>query len=272
MPDPIPGRDPSAFWDLSTNGWPNLVTSNSLRRVREHIPDLKTALEMWRDQDDDSLYRDRFMVALPRAHMAPQFIQLLYSWLDSNGLPYYVYTHDSSQSVAEKQAILAQHAKEIYQALGIRELPQPLKTVTLGYSNAGTSYYLLVSGVGDFKIEKELRKEIAEAVQVSNSVMKAASINPREFDTTIRLGLIPGIVSPILEQHLAGNINGIYYLKPKRPDHFVELAVSPIDSFILRSGEFTEHLKGYAEKAYHEYEITEAPNHIYFRNTSGLSK
>lgn len=250
--------------------WPNMVTTNSLEGAESagFIPDLKDSLDLAL-KGEDNLYMTRFMVALPRAHMAPQFVLDLYAELTRNGLPHYVFTHESTRSAKEKDRLIGRHAKEIMDALGIlaRELPDPLKTITLRYKEGDRPRHILVSAVGDFELDKEDRRTIAQEVGVSNTIMKAAAIVTDQilFPPTIMLGLIPGIVSPIIEPHLCCNIRGVYYRQPN-PDKFIELAVSPIDSLVLRADDFTRSMTEYAKTTYHGYDVRERPSHIFLSN------
>src|SRR3972149_1539329 len=112
MPDPVPGRHNPIFTDAGglTPNWflqPhvnfNAVSVESLRDplVRSNIPDLRTALELWRDQDDLSLLVFRGFIALQRAQLPLDFITNTYVWLEVNKRPYMIHSHESSFSTAE---------------------------------------------------------------------------------------------------------------------------------------------------------------------------
>lgn len=265
--------EPKPQWN-NDGLWPNIVTTDSLQGAESagFIPNLKTSLDLAL-RGEHGPYRTRFMVALPRAHMAPQFVLDLYADLTHNGLPHYVFTHQSTRSAREKDHLIGVHAREIMDRLGISapELPNPLITVTLRYKEGDKPKHVLVSTVGGLEIGKDDKRTLAQEVGVSNTTMKAAAIITDQalFPPTIMLGLIPGIVSPILEPHLCANIRGML-IRQTDPNKFIEIAVSPIDSIVLRAGDFTRNMLDYAQTQYYGYEVRNKPSHIFLSNGFSL--
>ncbi len=115
-----------------------------------------------------------------------------------------IQNHDFIFSAADSQRVLEEN-------FGVEGGVVPLKTVTLKIkSQAGTPMVIPVIGAGDFQWGREDIRSIAESYQpdeddefdpafvpaTSSKAIKGCTINPREFDTRLLLGLEPGIVGP----------------------------------------------------------------------------
>ncbi|MBL7159503.1 hypothetical protein ISS85_03435 [Candidatus Microgenomates bacterium] len=149
----------------------NLVTLESLRdpEVRANIPSLQDALEAWRFQDStDStkLLRDRIL-RLPRAHTAMEFVTTVYKDLSEHDQPLTIIDHEPGFSVEENMAILAAKQDEIQAELQTDQLPGILKTISLRLPYKNEHLTILVSGVGDFQLAKQAKREIAKALGLS---------------------------------------------------------------------------------------------------------
>jgi len=250
----------------------NLVTLKNLRypEVRANIPPLQSALEAWKDQSDTSLLFTRIL-ALPRAHAPMEFVTRVYENLSENDLPFMIADHEPSFSAEENIAALAGRQEEIQAKLGINSLPQILKTISVEFPVDEGRLIVLVSGVGDFRLEKRTKREIAGVLELSPKSAKRARINPPDFDTTLWVGLIPGMLKPVIQPHLVGNVDGITYMHLARPDDFVVLSVSPIDSMIIPVDRFEQHLRAYAKACYTGFEFHETPELEIWKKPRGNS-
>ncbi len=234
----------------------NLVTIESLRDpwVRDQIPTLQQALEAWRFNNDTSLLQTR-LIQLPRAHTPMDFVTTVYEHLTRGEFPLIIVNHEPSFSATENIEALADKRDDILATLQTDRFPQILKTVSVKFSTSDDYKMVLVSGVGDFRVEKGLKRKIATELDLPISTAKNATVNPSDFDTTLWLGLIPGMVKPIIQPHLIGNVSGVFYLRTANPSDFVVVSVSPIDSMILKVKHFEAHLRAYARAFYRGFEF-----------------
>lgn len=226
-----------------------LATLETLKdpQVRANIIPLQQALEQWRYHDDRSLLIGR-VTQLPHMHIPLDFVETTYEWLTLNDKPFMIYSHGPSYSTQEKIGILKADRRLIADAIGTDLLPQPLKTITVKYKNK----VLLVSGEGDFKLSNDMKEEIGDGVEGDSKALRKSQINDKDWDTALLLGLSPGIVGPIFDSVHFAMIRGVCYILPEgRPNHFVVIAVTPIDSIIMSAKDFTEDLDAYAKNRYH---------------------
>lgn len=241
-------------------------------KTRVGIPDLSTALNVWYETGDLSLIQSRcFLMA--RSHLAPVFVMNAYGFIGDFRLPngekrpFMIINHDPSFSAGENAEALAKQTEVIYQTLGVNELPQVLKTVTLVFSHQGINYATLVSGIGDFKLDRKTKVDIGSELGLPKSVSRTTIVNPPDFDTTLFLGLQPGMVKPILEPHLVGNMQGICYLRGRaRPGDFVVVSVSHIDSMIMQVGDFEYLFGNYAKDNYIDFGLVSRPQYDFYKN------
>lgn len=149
--------------------------------------------------------------------------------------------HSFVFSAADSQRVLDER-------LGVEADVVPLKTVTLKIkSQAGIPMVIPVIGAGDFTLSREEIKAIADAYQpidgedydpafvpaTSSKAMKGCTINPREFDTRVLLGLEPGIVGPFtatgtMDIHPIGSM---CFIRHRDDDNqMVGIAATPFDT------------------------------------------
>lgn len=254
------------FFDLA-----NLASLRDFN-TRGDIPQLSTALEIWLKTGDLSLLRGR-VDSMPRAHLAPVFLLNAYGFVDEVRLPggqrrpFMLVNHEPSFSAGENAEVLEKQKEAIYQTLGINQLPQVFKTVTFCFTYQGISYKTLVSGIGDFRMDREIRANIGVELGLPKSASRTATINPTDFDTTLLLGLQPGMVKPVLEPHLVGNVHGICYLKGRvEPEDFVAISVSHVDSMIMQVCDFEFLFDDYAKDNYIGFDLTRTQNYDFYRN------
>lgn len=155
--------------------------------------------------------------------------------------------HRPTHKLTEKSAIFSEKMGEITRQLGIDKPEiESLKTITLKVKHHGTSYYFLVSGIGDFHIDPSVKTNLAPAVQQilgaeSNILNKGVSINPQEFHPNLELGLLPGIVSPFADLTRFGGglgLRGLLYDSRMGIEGYVAVAVSATDTLIIDSSVF----------------------------------
>lgn len=236
----------------------NMVNLESLGipEVRQSIPSLQTALEAWRFEDDHSLLIARTQM-MPRAHAPLDFVTGVYEDLTINGLPILIVEHQPSFSAKDTVEALSERESEIKCALGTETAPAVLKTISVEFRHPEGRRIILVSGTGDFQLERSTKKEIAAELGVSARKAKSAKINPSDFDTTLWLGLIPGMVMPTVQPHLIGILDGLAHLRLTEPSEYVAFLTSPIDSIIMPTDRFEDHLKEYANAEYLGFELVE---------------
>ncbi len=253
----------------------DLATLTTLKdpQTRAAIPDLETALALWLETGDRSLILARTFM-MPRAHISPVFVMNAYGFTQQERLadgqkrPILIVKQEPSFSAGDNAQMLALQRDEICSALGISDLPQVLKTVTLKYKRGDSSYIVLVSGVGDFRVDRDLKRAIGSQLDLSNSVSRESVVNPRDFDTTLVLGLQPGLVKPILEPHLAANINGIAYLTGiAEPNSYVALSISHIDTMIMRLNDFEFLFGDHAQDNYQGFTLTKTDRFDFYKNS-----
>lgn len=133
----------------------------------------------------------------------------------------------TEETITDKAHLLLEISKrrEIEEQLGVTQPKiQPLKTITLQVQHQGKPHYFLVSGLGDFRIDREMKKAMEPAVQkalgVEGNVMNGRiNINPpEEFSPVIHLRLQPGIVSPFADLTRFGGdhqLSGLLYYRSK---------------------------------------------------------
>lgn len=219
--------------------------------VQAQIIPLKTALEQWRDTDNTSSMIGR-VTQLPNAHIPAVFVMRAYEVLTKSDSPFMIYSHRATFSAQEKLVLLEEDRVLIQKVLGAEFLPQPVKTVSLQFKVDKRTSTVLVTTIGDTRVEDYIKRDLAQLLGVSNKVMKSSKIVGDDvFDTTLRLGQIPGIVGPIVPGFSRVSIDGICYVMPEdSANTFVELAVSPIDSLILPAEVFLALLDEYAKQVY----------------------
>lgn len=185
--------------------------------------------------------------ALPLAeHLPTKAVAFLFG-LSAMGHQRFAWVeHRSSkpdETITEKAKLLLQISKrgEIEKQLGITQPKiQPLKTITLQIKKGGP-YYFLVSGLGDFRIDRRAKKALEPAVQkalgVEGNVMNGSiNINPlEEFPPAVNLGLEPGIISPFADLARFGGdqkLKGLLYYRSKNTG-YAAIAASKTTTLIV---------------------------------------
>lgn len=236
---------------------------NPLARVG--IPDLQDALAAI-DAGNSDLLMSRLLL-MPRAHLDPNFLLSAYALSRNEGIPFMIVSHEPSLSAGETAEALTVKKDEICDSFGIKDLPQVLKSVTIAFQGNEGRQVIILSGVGDFSVSKDLKKELGAELGISNKKAKEAIVNPKDFDVALILGLHPGLVKPILKPFSAGNVSGIGYLKGQSdPEDFVAISVSHLDSMILRVSDFERLFTQHAEENYMGFSLNTKPDYVFYSN------
>lgn len=144
--------------------------------------------------------------------------------LGVTGIAKRVLTHAPSFSAAEKQRILpiTVHVQ---------------KTISMKIGNE----YVLCTGVGDWAVDKSIKKFIAKQLALPSSAARNVIINPPTIDPAVHLGIWPGMVSPFLDVVLPHNLKSIIVIQP--PDRIMDddfsISLSLYESLILPVLHFT---------------------------------
>ncbi|MBI3384820.1 hypothetical protein HY030_01355 [Candidatus Gottesmanbacteria bacterium] len=233
----------------------NLVTLESLRipEVKAAIPQLQRALEAWRFQDNSSLLFGRIQT-LQRAHLAMDFVVTVYKDLSEREHPLLMVSHEPGFSLEENAAALKAQEGIITEFTGEKQIPPVLKTVSVGFPITDDKEIALVSGAGDFRVGKETKRAIAKELGLPASAAKNSGINPGDFDIALFLGLIPGMLKPIIQPHLIGAASAVAYMHLTQDSKFVAIITSPIDSMIMLREDFEAHLTAYSDALYVGFE------------------
>lgn len=125
------------------------------------------------------------------------------------------------------------------------------KTVTV---RLHTQHFLL-TGVGDFTINRHLLHQVAEKFQLPRRVAKACRINPTDYSPESELGLQAGIVSPFISPSVSRNrLRGIVLFIAMEIDpmeeRMIAISLSPFESLVVRLADFHALAHLYARRAY----------------------
>jgi len=144
--------------------------------------------------------------------------------LGVTGLAHRVLTHSPSFSAASKQQILPStvHVQ---------------KTISMQIGDE----YTLCTGVGDWSVDRNLKKFIVKHMALSSSAMHSIIINPPTIDPIKHLGVWPGMVSPFLDTTLPANLRTLIILQPSTEvlEQDFGVSISLYESLILPVRYFT---------------------------------
>jgi hypothetical protein len=71
--------------------------------------------------------------------------------------------------------------------------------------------------VGTDHLSKKDKRQVAQAIGLPPSAGKDAMPNSGSWDPSVTIGLQPGIVGPLFEPRLSGNLSGICYIEKNFP-------------------------------------------------------
>jgi len=205
---------------------PTLKLSSVLRTAAVGLPTLTEALEA----RDHALG----MATLPSQTLLK--LLSLYQQHVSRDLAASVLWHRPSLSAREKTTILPGY------------LIQKTLTLQLGGD------LVMVSGVGDFKVDRPLIQQIIRALDLKKRVQKLVHINPREYPSESLYGILTGMVSPFLEPARSTTVQAVVFLKHLEIggdwDKLVAISVSPFESLLVPIASFHTLLYAYAGATY----------------------
>ena len=148
--------------------------------------------------------------------------------------PFALFQHESTRSIAEKVNILSRQE-------GLPLLVEPLKTITLGLRNQGVSRHVLLTGLGDFRIDDQTKQDLLPPLQkilhTDKNVVREVTINPREINP-LQLGTEAGIVSPFVRLGKNSPITCLLYYYPSWYKDFVAIAVSLRHTMVISQALF----------------------------------
>lgn len=144
--------------------------------------------------------------------------------LGVTGLTHRALTHSPSFSAASKQQVLPS-------AVNVQ------KTISMQIGDN----YTLCTGVGDWNVDRNLKKFIAKHVALSSSAAHNIIINPPTIDPIRHLGVWPGMVSPFLDATLPSNLRTLIILQPSAMvlEQDFGVSISLYESLILPVRYFT---------------------------------
>lgn len=221
----------------------------------EGIPPLASALQVAIELDDMTLLQRRADM-LPGMQIPIGFLK--YAWGFGHPLfgfdrPAALITHEPHCSTVQSIEILEQKRVSIAQQLGSDQMPDPIKTVTLGFKQQGMDSFILLVGEGDFTLSREIKRKATGQLGLPKSAADRSVINPDMADPVLLLRLMPGIVGPFIRSGLSNSylLKGVFYLrKPQEagPKKFVAVAVSPWETMIIERGVFGVSLNWWHER------------------------
>lgn len=129
--------------------------------------------------------------------------------LGITNLPERIITHAPSFSAHEKQALLPPNT-------------YVQKTLTAHFS----SYLVLCSGVGEWRMHKKAQLHIGRQLALSSRASKAMTLNPQSVHPTEQLGMWPGMVSPFLDTVYAQSVRAIVIMSPPASTFRSEFSIS----------------------------------------------
>jgi hypothetical protein len=156
------------------------------------------------------------------------------------------------------------------------------KTVTMRLGSGGEAKTVVVTGVGDFEVGRDLTKQVAGAMGISRSAAKNRTVNPPDVDVACHCRLLPGIVStfmPPADRHDLSWLDGVVVLTPSESSPLdasarVTISASPFESIVVSSDRFSDlvnayHVHFHPRLTVHEFPETVTPTHPVIRARSG---
>lgn len=179
-----------------------------------------------------------------RGQVPFEFLLQALALADKLDLPVHNINHLPQSTAADNLQVLEQSRESIDQVFGPGHQIQVLKTVTVSFRDSNDNYYhFLVSGFGDFQVEKTLIRQLAGIAGVS---YKHRHVNDEAvFDPDIGINMVPGLVKPIILPQYLQNITGICYLHLADPNEIGAVTATLVDSFLTYIGVLEEVLKEY---------------------------
>ncbi|HYD35594.1 MAG TPA: hypothetical protein VD999_05990 [Vitreimonas sp.] len=197
---------------------------------------------------------------------------------DALDLPTLSIKHSPATSAHENTTNLKSEQTRIDQVFGPDTEVKVLKTVTASFiSPGGPRHHFLISGFGEFQVDKVLLRHLAETIGAN---FKQRHINNEEvFDPEIELRVVPGLVKPIISPHRLSPLTGICYLHLSEPDQVGAVTATLFDSFLAHVGIWEAALEWYLLEFCRASGVIITPHHlsipqadIYFITSSQVLK
>jgi hypothetical protein len=247
------GIDPNmvdmAFWSLYQDF------------ICQKLPDLLTTLEEMKAGEGEMEWT-RYMLC-PRSHLSLEFVFDVWQRVKEADAKWKIIEHAPATKLEDNFSILRSQAEEIAQALGTEETPRVLTTVSIVYgtkeddgkgkANQPTvALFSRIAEEGKAGVDDQTKEAIGKALKVNSYGRKNITINPTtdSFNPSRDIGVIPGLVKPIVEGDFLKRIEAICFEHAVAIDHdaFVLITVSPYESLIIPVGFFYEAFQHYLEE------------------------
>lgn len=172
------------------------------------------------------------------ATLRAQSLLLLFTLAEMHGVEvaHAIHVHEATVTAAETQAVLS---------------PMALvhKTLCLEIVNRAEEppRLILLTGIGDFQLERGHRHVLAERLGCFHRAVKRASINPPWLDPVALFGMMPGMVSPFLASDPPPTLAALGVMIESPPSHMTHVAVSLslFESLLLPTATFFSILETY---------------------------
>lgn len=193
------------------------------------------------------------VATLKEGHVPPDFLIICWQLLQVQQAPFATQRHRFTFSAAGYLEELHQHEQEIVEKIGPIQL-SVLKTVSASFPiDENTNKLILISGLGDFRVSKQDKRDIAEALGMENWSAKQAQLNPPNtiFRPWDRVQYISGLIKPMVE--MTDHLDAICFIRPAETsveNEYVAFTASSLDSLILPVETFWQAFEMYAEERY----------------------
>jgi hypothetical protein len=191
--------------------------------------------------------RERLLAA---ATLSASAFELLHEITCDLGISTVIIRHPPSVKAITKQTLLAA-------GLGGADL-MVNKTTTV---RLGTEHFLC-TGAGDFVINRDLLRQVADELSLPRRVVKTCRINPPGYPAESELGLLAGMVSPFISPSMSRNqLRAVVLFAAaelnRTQGQMVAISLSPFESLVVRLADFSALTRHYAKRAYPDLHWTE---------------
>ena len=218
----------------------------SFRMIEDLLDVLLPIEELWENLPDSEAVAQlqQREQLLGVATLSWQSFSLLHEIISAVGVPNVIWRHASSLRAADKQAVLDAQWGDA------RVLVNKTLTIRLG------TMHLLCTGVGNFTVHRNLLATLAHALRLPKRLVKDCQINPADFAPESELGLLTGMVSPVLSPGMpAYRLQAVTLLTEteigcEQQEQMVAISLSPVESLLVPLAQFRLLAHLYARRAY----------------------
>lgn len=232
----------------------NIPFMRQLAEVTAVYDLFSTMEELSRGQCD--LFFSRILT-LMGGHIPANFLVLCWNICQNHQKNFTTLQHGMTFSAASYIKELEKHTDEIATSLGEIKL-SVLKTVSAAFPmgedpyDEGSYKVVLISGLGEFKVTKHHKREIASVLGLENWSAREATLNPPNslFYPWERVQYIPGLLKPIVES--MERIDAICFIRPEEvtDKEYISITASSLDSLLIPVQVFWQAFGKYAEDNY----------------------